>query len=142
MSAYVLPRSSFVEIARFINAHTSGRNDRGLHVYHPEVATLKGPNNYYLSAIEATNILLVENLESVAYRYSCELEDVKVITSRDIGAGRSPRAVDMFGPLRSLQYQSCDRDTYEQSVAKAVLISVLWLAGETAAKDAGAREWA
>ena len=143
MSAYVLPRSNFVEIAAFIENAPRARHERkAIYVYHPDVAALKG-GDYYLSPIEAANILLQANIESVVYRYDeSAREEVKPIHDADIRRAKPARGVDMFGPLRILQYQSCERDDYHASVGYAVLIAVLWLAGETAAKEAGAREWA
>ena len=146
MSAYVLDRECFVAIAKFIakNAEAGPIGAHWLWVYHPDAAALPSAHSYYITACEAANALLIGNLESVSHRYGEPLDTVPVITAADLRAdrGKCPAATDMFGILRSLRYQSCERDDYEASLAHAVLISVLWLAGATAAEDAGAEAWA
>lgn len=146
MSAYVLDRCHFVTIAKFIarRADAGPTGSAWMHVFHPEALALRGAHDYYITAIEAANALLIGNLESVSHRYSEQLETVSVITAKDLSAdrGKFPDATDMFGILRSLKYQSCERDDYPASLAHAVLIEVLWLAGKVAAEHAGAEAWA
>ena len=144
MSAYVLDRENFVKIAGFLAMHgESGPiGNRWLHVCHPDVQALKN-GGYYLTAAEAVNILIMGNIESVAYRYNAALDVMQLISDRDLfPRGFVPNAVDLFGILRSLQYQSCERDDYQQSVAYAVLIQVLWRAAKVAADQANAPAWA
>lgn len=144
MSAYVLQRESFVAIAMFIArcAESGPIGDRWIHVCHPDVQALKA-GGYYLTAAEAVNILIEGNGESVGYRYNELPTLLPPITQRDLFPGAAvPRGVEMFGILRSLQYQSCEKPDYRESAAYAVLISVLWLAGNKAAEQAGAETWA
>jgi hypothetical protein len=141
MSAYVLDRKHFITIAKFVRAHGDGGGDRNLWVFHPEIRAIKGQDADYLGALEVANILLLANLESVAHRYSTLLDSELPIREQEL-YGPPPKAVELFGILRSLRYQSCERDDYNDSLAYAVLIAVLWKAGEVAAKQANADEWA
>lgn len=144
MSAYVLQREKFVAIAMFIArcADSGPIGDRWLHVCHPDVQAMKA-GGYYLTAAEAVNILIEGNGESVGYRYNELPTLLPPITSKDLfPGGKVPQGVEMFGILRSLQYQSCEKDDYRESAAYAVLIAVLWLAAAKAAAQAGAEEWA
>lgn len=136
MSAYVLDRKNFIAIARFIRQY--GEPRRGIHVYRPEFAA----TSHYVNAIDAANLLFLGNLESVSHRYQELMEDFSPITDNDLRGYERPLPMDMFGILRSLQYQSCERDDYNDSAAYQILISVLWLAGEKAAELAGAESWA
>jgi hypothetical protein len=138
MSAYILDRKHFVAIAKFIDVHSDKQAARTIHVYHPDLAA----TSYRIQAGEAATLLLLGNMESVAYRYKEMLADFAPITDREWYRTAALEPVQMFGVLRSLQYQSCEVADYEKTVAYAILIQVLWLAGAAAAELAGAEAWA
>lgn len=144
MSAYVMKREKFVQVANFVRIHGEGGpiGDRWLHVFHPETQALTGRTDYYVDAAKVANTLLLGNLESVAARYNNMLEPERFITERDLGPhNKTPQGVDMFGILRCMRYQSCEVDKYEDTLAHAMLLAVLWVAGSVAAEQAGAEAW-
>ena len=138
MSAYVLARSNFITIARFAQRYCNTPHGQGLHVYHPGNAD---PNNR-IAPLDVANTLLNANLMSVAYRYKEDPENVPPIRAAEVGPHGAPKPVDMIGILRSLQYQSCERDAYNESLGNATLIALLWKVATVIAEEAGAETWA
>lgn len=137
MSAYVLDRSNFVTLACFAAKH-AGRE--GLWVHHPDTHALNG--SYYLTPLQVGNVLMMGNLESVAGRYKEQLADMPPLREREVQPGKAPEAVELFGILRSLDYQSCEPADYETSHARATILALLWKAAAVAAEEAGVPDWA
>ena len=138
MSAYVLPRERFVDLANFIAKHCSSPHAKGLHVYHPGNLDPR----HRMDAVTAANALLNANLMSVAYRYKEDPDNVAPIRASEVKAAQAQDPLALVGVLSSLQYQSCERDDYDESLGKAVLISLLWKVAGTAAEQASQYEWA
>lgn len=117
MSAYVLDREHFVAIAAFLRANGHATGTSRLYHYEPNRPSQE---NYY-EPERIANVLMAQNLRSVAYRYSEDEQAMEPVTDTECRTlarnGPVPTPGRINGILRSLQYQSCETDDYYTSEA-------------------------
>ena len=129
MSAYVISDRYFQRIGAFV----AGLDRQGLWVD----GALRSPQ-------EVMDILLRENIRSVNIRYGDSDEFKPVKLRRGIP---TPSPLELQGPLESLEYQSCESDDWERTMAYRVIHELRSemlkvLANRERAKGVALEEWA